>query len=415
MELYQFIANEFFSTEKELNISLSDHVICIKIGSRIYEEPFFEEPTSFTSDDIDKLLIVANNVNRIEDLKGLESMKFDFLRIYYLITHEKYFVDNPSLDKHGRISSLSLRKEFNTILKLPICDVLRHLAYRQMGMDWKQNRKLILTCDYDIMNIWDIYDVKDFFKLLLKKGIRFEIGKLVYYLYSFFFSRKYQSANGFLNTKMFDTKLNCERIAFLIAKSDNKEIDCNANYTDKPVVDFIQSLKEKKIELGLHTNYNTMQNPNSIHDQIAAFNYNITREKPSSNRHHYLRYQFPSYLDTFEGTTIKRDFSIYFAESLLFRCGISSPFKVWNSERGRPYETTLIPTTLMDGTFTDYLKLDYPNARIKSIQKCKMASDFGQSIVLLWHNSSTFKKSINYTYHSDLFKDIIIEMEKVDY
>ena len=215
MELYNFIIGEFFNQEKGLRVSLSKNLICIETDTWNYQETYFDQTAEFTEDDLIKLLNIVNCVTNSCDLQSVIDIKLDFLRIYYLITHEKYFLNNPSFDKHGRISSMSLREEFKTILKVPICDVIRQIAYIKTGLDWTCNKKLILTCDYDIMNIWDIYGIKDFLKLLIRCARRFALNKILYHVFSFFFSRKTSLANGYLNTKMYETKLECERIAFL--------------------------------------------------------------------------------------------------------------------------------------------------------------------------------------------------------
>jgi hypothetical protein len=414
MELYQFIAEEFFGNEKKLNVFLKDKVIHVEADNWQYNEAFFDEQAMFTEKDNSSLLYIFNYISESRNLVHIQHTEVNFLRLFYLITHEKYFIENPPLDKHGRISSLSLKDEFKTILQVPICDILKQIAYIKFGLEWKREKKLILTCDYDIMNIWDIYEKKDFLKLILRCLKSFDIKKLTYYIYSYFFSRKLASANGYLNIKMFETKLDCERIAFLISKSENKEIDCNANYKDKPVVEFIKELKNSGIELGLHANYNTMKNVDSIPAQINAFTSKISPITPQYNRHHYLRYHFPSYLNQFEGTSIKKDFSIYFAESLLFRCGISSEFKVWNEFSQSPYKTSIIPTTLMDVTFTDYLSLDEDKAFDYAVKKIKLATLYGDGVVLLWHNGNTFSRSVNYSYHLSLFDRIIKFIESLD-
>ena len=128
------------------------------------------------------------------------------------------------------------------------------------------------------------------------------------------------------------------------------------------------------------------------------------------NRHHYFRNIFPDYIEKLENSNIKEDFSIIFLGSDLFRCGLSSSFRPWNSYDEKSFKIKITPTTLMDGTFTDYLKCNKNEAYEIAVKKLDLAFRYGSSIVLLWHNRSFVDKENNY--HINLYESLINYIEK---
>jgi hypothetical protein len=111
---------------------------------------------------------------------------------------------------------------------------------------------------------------------------------------------------------------------------------------------------------------------------------------------------------------IEKDFSIYFPESMLFRAGTCSEYYAWNEKESRPYKTKLIPTTIMDGTFSDYLHCNYDEAITLSINKIELTLKYCDSVVLLWHNRSTYQyANIQNNYHPKLITALIEYLKKV--
>jgi len=413
LDFYKFICNQVLVTDSD--ISIDDIFLVVKLNEVSYREPTFTFNSRFSEIEINELLriskiIVENNeINWKADFENIS-----LLKLWYLITHEKYLQEDVKFDQYGRIGFENVKEPFKEILLVPIADILSIALRKYFGVYTKHKPILYLTSDYDHLNIWDSWSSKDFFKEVYRCIKNLSFDKLVYTFFSFFLSRKSSLFNGFLNDKAFLFKENVKNIAFFIPKSLNIFFDGRISYSDRPVVKFLNKLKENKVEFGLHTSFDTIDSPESIQIQMKTMNEKFG-VKPQSNRHHYLRFMFPKYLECLHGNNIQYDFSMYYPESLIFRAGISSSYMVWNEQEGKPYKVNIIPTTLMDGTFTDYLNVNYDQAMDLCIRKLSLSLRYGSTIVLLWHNSSLFQYYRFNNYHPKLYNGILnyLSLEEV--
>ena len=401
-EFIQFITSQLIKVPFELNIS--NNKISIKTEAGVYQETLFNFDEKLSSLELTELIQLSNHtLAKKTDL----NTALPIIKCWYLITHEKYFIEDVELDKYGRIGQSNLIEEFQLILRVPIADVLRNILQVKLSAKNKVEFKTYLTCDYDILNIWDIWGLKTLMKEVLRATIKFEFTNLFHLCYSYLFSRVFKSANGYLNTSMFDLDKRFTNVAFLIASPENKEYDGTICYSNSLVQKFLTELKNKQIHIEVHANYNTKDKPSQFKRQISDFQ-KLFNDVPLKNRHHYLRFIFPEYLETLEIGGIEQDFSMYFPESTLFRTGTCSEFRIWNFKKKRPYSTIIIPTTLMDGTFTDYLNCDLEQAKKLACTKLDLALKYSDAIVLLWHNRSMHNHSgIPNNYHPQLYAHLL--------
>lgn len=409
-EFLKFILQQVLEIDNlECTISSSKITIKSKVNFKIYQEEIFDENSKFTKKEIQELVFFSSKVinnNSISDIKNIP-----ILKTWYLITHEKYFKDLKTYDKHDRVSSKSLVDGFHEILKIPICDVLKLELNKILNNEFKNNKTYYLTCDYDFLNIWDIWGVINLLKEFIYYLLNLKIKRSLKLILSYLFSRRAKFFNGYLNTKMylFGNK-EFRNIGFFISDPLNKSKDGYFSYNNLPVKYYLKKLRKNSVEFGLHTNYDSFSKKN-IDNQVLKFK-KLFNEFPRFNRHHFLRFKFPDYLHKLDAHKIETDFSIYFPESLLFRCGISSSFKVWNTKNSKPFSTKVLPITLMDGTFSDYYNCDYNTANKLAKTKLNYALKYGSEIVLLWHNSTTFKDShLRKNYHPKLVKSLIKHLE----
>ena len=406
-EFIKFISDQLIKDQYQLTIE--NNKIIISVNNEIYKEPLFDPNAKFSGKEILDLINISKNFEEININDSLP-----ILKLWFLITHEKYFKREIKLDKFQRVGEENLMPGFHEILKVPIADILRIKLNRILKIKKKKKTSIYYTCDFDILNIWDVWTFKDLIREIIYCLLSSNIIKLMKIISSYFFSRTSEKYNGFLNLDMFNfnEKYKFINIGFFLSDTVNPKYDTIINYNDKPIKKYISKLKDKNILFGLHTNFDTLTNPESISIQNENFK-SLFNIKPKLNRHHYLRFHFPNYLEPLDKINIEKDFSLYFPESMLFRSGISSMFKVWNEIEKKPYNTNLIPTTIMDGTFTDYLKCDYSTALSKAKLKLNLAIQFGNDIVLLWHNSTTYKYSnTSQDYHNKLIKNIKIHLYK---
>ncbi len=405
MEFYKFIGSQL--CKEPFTVAIVANVITLQSNGKSYSEPFFDASSGFTDLDLKSLQAISDAVWNGNDTDVLD-MEVSVMKCWYLLTHEKYFKDDIQLDRYDRIGQANLREEFLGILKVPVADVLKKiLRHRFDKQEDAKNPNLYLTCDFDSFNIWDDWSTKDFIRELVFCSAKLDFRRLRHAISSFLFSRRSKKSNGYLNTGMYDFNPIFTNIGFFIALPENKMYDGKNGFGNALVQKYLADLKKQHVVYGLHANFGTMDDPEGISRQVKAFEA-LLHETPKDNRHHYLRFIFPEYLKTLEAGNIERDFSMYFPESTLFRAGTCSRYSVWNQELDRPFKTALIPTTIMDGTFTDYLHCGLEEAYDLSVRKLELAWKYSDSIVLLWHNRSTSKYSdIQKNYHSVLIKRLI--------
>jgi hypothetical protein len=403
-----FVCEQLVKTSH--TIEIVNDSIHVKANGQVYSEAIFDPAVAFTENEIQQLISISNDV--INE-KKIQLVDFPILKCWYLITHEKYFNKLIVFDKYDRIGQENLKKEFLEILKIPIADVLKVHLNNSLGITIQNQPSIYLTCDFDILNVWDVWIIKDLAREILYTCKKLELKKLYETIGSYLFSRKRLNFNGFLNERMYCFDSRFINIGFFIASPENKKYDGTIDYQNNLVQSYIQNLKQKGVVFGLHTNFDTKDAPESIMNQQNDFE-SLFHEKTSLNRHHYLRFHFPDYLETLEMGNIEKDFSIYFPESMLFRAGTCSEYYAWNEKESRPYKTKLIPTTIMDGTFSDYLHCNYDEAITLSINKIELTLKYCDSVVLLWHNRSTYQyANIQNNYHPKLITALIEYLKKV--
>lgn len=403
-DFIHFIARQLF--EDSFELSVKDNLIVLQKDGHTYSEPYFDPFAQFNENDILALEDISSFIESETELQKI-NIPIHILKNWYLLTHEKYFKNDLIFDRYGRIGQENLRDDFYSILKVPIADVLKHMFQNHFNSRKNAKPTIYLTCDFDILNVWDVWNIKDLVREILYCSKKLQIRKLYETIGSFLFSRKVKSFNGYLNELMYDFDPRITNIGFFISSPQNRKYDGLIDYKNQLVQSYLQNLKSKGVIFGLHTNYETQDNPKGIHDQIKDFE-TLFKTKTTYNRHHYLRFHFPDYLRTLEAGQIEIDFSLYFPESMLFRAGTCSSYFAWNVIENRPFKTKLIPTTIMDGTFSDYLYCDYKTAITKSQRKIDLTLEYSDSLVLLWHNRSTYKYcNIENNYHPELIKELI--------
>ncbi len=407
MDFLKYLAGQMLS--ENVILKKDAGFFYIKHNTNSYIEEVFDPGTAcFSSEDISCLQLIYNYVKDNTDVNLQDIGNIKLLKNWYLITHEKYLSTDLVYDKHGRIGFNNVCEPFREILQIPIADVLRKIIQKKLNITKSSKPQIYLTCDFDTLNIWDRWGFVNFLKQNIKLSFKFDIRQIIYNTFSYFFSRISIKFNGYLNENMFvyskDSKIT--NIAFFLCKPSNSVYDPKIDYSNRTIKSFFNKLKSNNVIFGLHTNYDTADDPQNIQQQVDAFD-RLFNKQPLFNRHHYLRYHFPEYLELLGNAGIRYDFSLYFPENTSFRAGTCSRYKVWNINTQSPYPVEIIPITLMDGTFTDYLKCTEQEAFGLAVKKLDLAMKYSNSILLLWHNHSTFKYSnILNNYHPSFYKKI---------
>jgi hypothetical protein len=344
----------------------------------------------------------------------------NLLKIIYFFTNEKY-LKNSFTDDHGRIVKESVSEKYLKYLEIPIVDILIRSFIHKLNIEIHNNFKITLTCDYDILNFWSGISKKSKFKLFFnyikKKQFSLFTNQLLSFLFSRFTSQYnfYLAKNMYLFEEFFSKSIEVKNIAFLLIDNSNKKYDFKNQY-NKRILKFLTDLKNQGVELALHPSYDSSGNEKLIKKQLSKFT-NLFG-KTDKVRYHYLRIDYQKDLNILEKNHFYFDYSFAFANSLLFRGGITKRFKMWNNIDAKPFSLTIVPLTIMDGTLFDYLGYDRDSDFFEISKKIDLSFDYGFEITTLIHNngmtSMATKKDISYNLNNLILNFVKKKLERQD-
>jgi hypothetical protein len=411
--IVRYLFDQGFNFDVKFEIEVSDKIY-VKYEDKVYTEPLFQsEDIGYIPSFFRELQQILSNDPLETDVNpAFSDSGIPLLNVSYWFLTETY-LEKGHYDTHNRqVYPEGNNKNLDYILSFPIVDIIACYFGKYFNIKRKQS-KIYLTCDYDILNIW--------YSLGFFNSIKYITGFLIQKDYSGFFATgidfflyflRIKRKSPYLNDDMFSyDNNNIENIAFWLIDYRNKQYDIQNFFTDKHSKIFIKHLKNKGVTFGLHPSYNTLLNPEILEEQLINYK-TLFDNAPKNVRFHYLRANYPETLNVLLANNITDDFSFYFTESILFRGGKSSPFKAWDEKRSAVIDVIIHPITLMEGTLSDYLKLDYENAEKLSIKKLKLALKYGTEINLLWHNRSMYKYGIPNNYSHKVFDTLLKEIKQ---
>ena len=405
----------FFDQNQRIVVSMKESVFSLSVDNRVYSEFIFETDNLTLGEqdygDLDQILkeVSAGQVNRNSNLS--------ILKLVYYFSNEFYVDKSKEKDKHERLHLGAIKERDLQCLEVPIVDVLSMILAKKLGLTQGNERVLNFTCDYDILNFWTTnsfsWAIKRHFKNVLKIPINATIKEISASLRG----KRSGKHNPFLNLNMFVvgdqlTNFTVKNYAFMLVEQGDKFYDPYNNFEETSVKYFLKELNASQIEVGLHPNYNA-HFKGTFNQQVSTFK-KIFNYSPSSVRNHYLRGLWPDFLVSLEKQNVKNDFTFGFADSLLFRGGISRPFKLWNVKESRPYNVVLHPLTIMDGTLMDYEKITLADAVDTCTKKLRLAHKYGREITLLWHNRSMYRYGFENNFMPELFQGVKDELETLN-
>ena len=405
----------FVNENQRIVVSKYESVFNLSVNDKVYSELNFETDNLTLNEQnyscLDQILkeITLGDLSFNKDL--------DILKLVYYFSNEFYVDNSKEKDKHERLHLGAINERDVKYLEVPIVDVLSVVLAGKLGVIQSKERVVNFTCDYDILNFWTTnsfpWAIKRHVKNVWKKPIVAAIKEVS----SNLMAKRNSKHNPFLNMDMFilGGQLNnftVKNYAFMLVKQGDKVYDPYNNFEETSVKFFLKKLTESQVEIGLHPNYNAHYK-NTFNQQVSTFK-KIFNYSPSNVRNHYLRGEWPGFLISLEKQNVSDDFTFGFADSLLFRGGISRPFKLWNIKEQKPYNVVLHPLTIMEGTLMDYQKITLETAIDTCAKKLQLAHKYGREITLLWHNRSMYKYGFENNFMPELFQGVKDELETLN-
>ncbi len=162
--------------------------------------------------------------------------------------------------------------------------------------------------------------------------------------------------------------------------------DASYKFHEPRIVNLIKTIHDEGHEVAMHGTYGSYNDSNIFKRSLIKLN-GITAERVSGTRQHYLRYKLPETAIIHDDSAMIYDSSLGFAEHEGFRNSFCLPFKLYNFDKDRAFNTWQIPLNVMDNTLFDYRKLSYEKAHENIFKILNEIDNFGGVFTLLWHNN----------------------------
>ena len=392
LQIRQWMQDQFESLEIEVH--MDDSLVSIRTSSEDYQE------RKLDSVEIEKVIVSISNA-----LESEEDLPSDMPLIQCLewFWNERYLDEEVPPDKHDRVSFQAVKPNFRNMLSYPVFEILMSNLAHKLGVPRRQYREVIFSCDYDITNFWQQVGLKGSIRSLIKQFLKGP-AKGSNALRSFMRSASDVSANGCLSLEMFPdlhstSKVTMKNIAFLLIHQSHPQYDPLNRLTNPSFQTFIQQLKSRRVEIGLHPSYNSRYEDVPFWQKQFETVKELKGSAPESMRFHYLNADMPHDLDLAQSVGLKKDYSYAFADALCFRGGRSTPGKYVDTRTGRLIDIVSYPLTLMDTSLVVYNDIDFEVVQTH----LDRAWNHGRSINLLFHNQY-FDPFIDFE-HADAVQD----------
>lgn len=389
---------------------------------------FFDEGVYMTSNS--KPAVPIETFNGIPVLFGRPCVekKDDKIYIYMdLIASSFFFISryeeciySSNTDVYGRyIGKGSFSYKYG-LLDRPVVDEYSELLISIM----KENGYEVVSCKkglrhvyltHDIDNIWSrnsfleaVYSSAG--RLLKKKGDIFRPLK-EYWNYEnydpiFTFPMMAEIDNRFKARYKGDTSV----IYFTKGNRIRKGVDESYIQKKRRLIRLINNLSSNRYEIQYHMSYIAANNPEIVKRELKRLE-ELTPEKITKNRNHYLASRIPEGYEILLKNGIKEDFTMSYHDVIGFRLGTCRPVQWINPYNKRVTSLLLHPLTVMECTlYADgRMGIKSEEAAFEAVKAMlDISYDYGGEVSLLWHNNSF---AGNDTYYKELYINLLDYIE----
>ena len=182
--------------------------------------------------------------------------------------------------------------------------------------------------------------------------------------------------------KMIDTNKLSSVFFFLLA--DKTEHDRNLDYKNPAIKNLVNKVKAFS-EIGIHPSFQTSSSPEKILMEKERLE-NLSAEKISKSRQHYLKFKLPDTFNTLLRSGITEDYSMGFSEATGFRAGTCKPFYFYDLKNEEMSSLKMFPVICMDATFIYYLEKSPEKALMEILNLLKEVKKINGTFIPLFHN-----------------------------
>jgi hypothetical protein len=162
-------------------------------------------------------------------------------------------------------------------------------------------------------------------------------------------------------------------------------IDPSYKLETKEVIEFLNFLKEKRLEIGLHQGFYSWKNIQNMTQEKNNLQL-ITKKEIVSCRQHWLRFSLADTWRVQESLGIKLDMTLGFNNRIGFRNSAALKIPAWLSQEEKWSQSlTTVPMILMDSHLYDYNDFDETQRRKKIDDLLDEILFTGGHASIIWH------------------------------
>lgn len=330
---------------------------------------------------------------------------YDLLGLIYWNLNRLEEFENSSLDIHSRFPAVSSHAYRSGYLERPIVDEWLMVMRVLIAAIWPQlklNRseyKLNLTHDVDNPSLYaqktwyrifrmmagNLFKRHDFRNFAYAPYIKLSSGKKI---------SRYDPYNTFDWIMDLSDSIGVKSTFYFVCDGTNQRYDPSYNINDPLIRNIIKSISLRGHKVGLHTSYDSFNNPEKIKSEVSLFRKILQDEKVKQStlgaRQHYLRWSSSDTARYLDYAGLDYDSSVGFADHAGFRCGTCFEFPMFDVKNQKVLNLREKPLVTMEGSVLDtkYMNYGYNESTYEYMNKIKKnCIKYGGTYTLLWHNS----------------------------
>lgn len=313
---------------------------------------------------------------------------------YMLSRYEEYLPFTP--DAFGRFKAIDSLAYQHNFLEIPIIDIWIMLLREKLVEHFPtiqfnptKHFKALLTYDIDIAYQFKGRNLYRTIGATFKDVLQFNFKNILLRIPVLLKTKKdnwdvYDELQSTIQKTHFSSLF-----FFLVGKPS--KFDRNLNAESSLMKQLIKRIAAFS-EIGIHPSFQSNQYEEQLRFEKEKLE-QISQQKISKSRQHFLKLQFPKTYSNLIDLGIKEDYTMGFPEMPGFRAGTCHPFYFYNLEKEEKTQLRIFPASCMDATFKYYTKISPEKAlaEIKKIIDC--IQNVNGHFISIWHNDNLEKTS----------------------
>ncbi|WP_252234919.1 polysaccharide deacetylase family protein [Clostridium sp. CH2] len=203
--------------------------------------------------------------------------------------------------------------------------------------------------------------------------------------------------------------------SFYFMTGGETNYDNNYQINNPIIINLIKKLEEDNCEVGYHYSFNASEKYILRENEKKILDSKVIN-KIYGGRNHYLRFRSPQSWNIGEKTGLLYDTTLGYNDIVGFRCGLCTPYRVFDIFENKELDLWEIPLVIMDGALKNgkSVELSTDNSIREIIKYIEIVKKYNGIFTLLWHNSSfndsmwlgskkVYENVLKYLYENEAF------------